>query len=146
MLLEIELLYLYFFSGLRVSNLLLLSIKDIERFFIYGHEKGISVVLIKKKKKLESQQLILSQAVVNKSIYGQYHLIEDFLFVKNHIIEFDKNSAVKKQEDALKFYCSFKDPFKPLSRQWLTSNINFILKNVEKQENSGARVLSSHSF
>ena len=138
-------LFVLYFSGLRVSNLLLLSVKDIEKFFIYGNEKGVSVVLIKKKEKLETQQLIFSQAVVNKYIYGEYKLIEDFLFVKDYIFEFNKNSKNPKQEDSLKFYCSFKSPLKPLSRQWLTSNINSILKEVIKKGNSGTRVLSSHS-
>ena len=49
--------------------------------------------------------------------------------------------------DSLKFYTSYKNPFKPIGRSFLTKNINNVLSLVKKNsKRSESRILTSHSF
>ena len=137
-------LFLLFFSGLRVQNLLHVSLQDLINIFLNPENKHTSISLIKKKKS-EFHTFFVSRAVAHKFFFGEINLIEDFYFLHETIL----NGLEKKNISLhrIPFYTSYKFLHKPCCRNYLNDNINTILKNVVKNcHSANGKILSSHSF
>lgn len=147
-------IYIFYFSGLWVANLLNFSLADIENLFMKGSDQETSVKVIKKRDKVVEHHMMVSKAILNKYVFGEFNLIEDFKLLKaNDIValnkQFDWTTPVNEDNVNLKtipFYASFKTSFEVASRVTVTANINSILCQVTKITDSTTRILSSHSF
>lgn len=122
---DIVALLLLFFTGLRVSNLRLLTSNNLSSFLDASH-KSLNVRLIKTGARVEPLRIHLDKSCHELALQYEYHFValqhgkhgDDFVFTRENAKE-------------------------PLERAWLTNRLNAILKVTGKELK---KKLSTHSF
>lgn len=148
-------IFILYFSGLRVGNILNFTMGDIDNFLMHGSDSPTRVPLIKSRDKVVEQSLFLAKAVSNKYVFGEYNLKKDFETVQEVIFEAIQKNSPELEESILLaqlaknlFYTSYKTPLKVASRVTLNNNVNKILQKASESQSSSkkTRLLTSHSF
>lgn len=136
-------LFLLFFSGLRITNMLYFTLQDIENIF-YNSDKVTTRVKVIKNKRNEFHVFTVSENIKNL-FFNKYELKKDLEIIFKYTTDYCEKIKIKISFNEIFFYNTLSNPLKQGCVTNVKNRINTILKKAQN-EISPFKHLSSHSF